>query len=285
MPKRILFFLLSCNYCLGQLPNTDLWLFSIKKEKNNYLIDKGENITKREGYDNQPSFSENGKKIYYVSIREDKQSDVYVYDIGNKKSTQLTKTIESEYSPVYINSNKSINCVVVEKDSTQRVWLYNEKLGSQIKYLFNQDSIGYYNFLNDDTVLYYKLTKPHSLRAYCISSGKDVWIADHPVRGFKTINRHEFIFGIKDSAKVSFYRYNTILQKAQKYCDYNSTAEDIIWHPAWGLLKSENAAILRFDEKQLKWLTLFDFSTYGIKKITRFSFDTKNKKIIIVDNI
>jgi hypothetical protein len=285
MFKKILLFLIWFNYCCGQVPNTDLWLFPIKKEKEKYLIEKGENITNRDGYDNQPSFSEDNKRIYYVSIRQDKQADMYVYEISGKKNTQLTKTVESEYSPVFINSDKSINSVVVEKDSTQRIWLYDEKTGAQKKILFDEDSVGYYNFLNADTVLYYKLTKPHSLRAHCISSGKDVLISDNPIRGFKTINRHEFIFGRKDSAKVIFYVYNTLLQKAKLYCEYNSLNEDILWHPLWGLLKSEQTAILRFDEKQNKWLTLFDFSVYKISKITRFDFDLKNKRIVVVNNL
>ncbi len=285
MIKKIIFFLVGINYCYGQLPNTDLWLFSIKKDKEMYSIEKGENITKRQGYDNQPSFSANNKNIYYVGIYADKQADVYVYEIGAKKNIRLTKTIESEYSPVFIPSNKKINCVVVEKDSAQRIWTYDEKLGTQNKLVFDEDSVGYYNFLNADTVLYYKLTKPHSLRAHCISTGKDIWLANDPVRGFKTINRHEFIFGVKDSVKVSFYKYNTLLQKANKYCEYNSTNEDIIWHSGWGLLKSEKAAILRYDEKQSKWIALFDLTNFGIKKITRFVFDSKNKKLVITDNL
>jgi len=285
MIKKVIVFLIASNYCFGQLPNTDLWLFSLKKEKDVYSIEKGENITKRDGYDNQPSFSEDGKNIYYVSIQEDKQADVYVYNISDKKSVQLTKTKESEYSPIFINSNKKINCVVVEKDSAQRIWLYDEKLGVQTKLLFDEDSVGYYNFLNEDTVLYYKLTKPHSLRARCLSSGKDVWIADHPTRGFKTINRHEFIFGVKDSVNINFYIYNSVLQKATNYCIYNSLNEDILWHPVWGLLKSEKSGILRFDEKQNKWLALFDLTSFGIIKIARFTFDPKDKKIVVVNDI
>jgi len=282
--KKGFLLLLTFNYCFGQLPNTDLWLFTLKKEQSNYLISKGENITNRDGYDNQPSFSADGKKIFYVSIREDKQADVYVYDIGTKKSLPLTKTTESEYSPTYITANKSINCVVVEKDSAQRIWLYDDKSGRQKKMLFGEDSVGYFTFLNSDTVLYYKLTIPHSLRAHSLSTGNDIFIANHIGRGFKPVNRHEFIFGVKDSVKMFFYFYNTLLRKAIKYCEFNSLNEDILWHKEFGLLKSEQAVILKYDDKQLKWIPLFDFSIQGIKKITRFAFDDKTKKIVIVDN-
>jgi hypothetical protein len=268
----------------AQLPETDLWLFSLKNEKGNIKIETGENVTKRPGYDNQPSFSVDEKKIYYVRIGEDKQADIFTYDPGSKKNEKFISTVESEYSPTYIEANKSINCVVVEKDSTQRIWTYDERTGKQGAILFNEDSVGYFTFLNADTVLYYKLTSPHSLLAYSIKNNSSVYLASSIVRGFKAINRHEFIYGIKDSNKVTFYRYDFVIRKAKKYCEYPSTSEDIIWHQEWGLLKSEAATILRFDEKENKWNTLFDLGSFGIKKITRFIFDGKNKKLVVVDN-
>ena len=64
-----------------QMPNTELWLFKIENSKQGPLFSKPQNITNREGYDNQPSFSADGKKIFYVSVREDKQADIYIYDL------------------------------------------------------------------------------------------------------------------------------------------------------------------------------------------------------------
>lgn len=284
MNKLFFLFFSLFNFCWAQLPDTDIWLFNLNKDKTGVKIEKGENITKRNGYDNQPSFSHDLKHIYYVSIREDKQADIFKYSIGSKKSIQLTKTVESEYSPFCFNGDKSINSVVVEKDSAQRIWIYDEVTGFPKKCLMNEDSVGYYELLNDDTVIYYKLTSPHSLRLHSLSSGKDVFIAYNPVRGFKKINRNEFVFGIKDSTKVVFYKYHTLIKKATVYCEYYSDAEDIIWHTNWGLLKSEQSRILRFNEADSKWEVLFDFSSFGIKKITRFVIDSKNKKLALVEN-
>lgn len=292
--KHILFFVLTCNFCWGQLPNTDLWLFKIKNEKGKLSLQKGENITKREGYDNQPSFSEDGKSIYYVSIREDKQADIYIYNISNRKIVQHTKTSQSEYSPTLSPDKKYLMCVTVLQDSSQVILPVPLKEGAsgmhttdQIqKNIFSKyDSAGYFAYLNIDTVLYYKLTQPHSLRAFSISNGTDVFLGYHPVRGFRSINRTEFIFGIKDSAQVTFYKYNTLLSKAQIFCKYNSLSEDVVWHPELGLLKSEGGSILTYNDKENTWQQLFDFSSFGIKKITRFAFDRFTKQITIVDNL
>ncbi len=273
------------NVALAQQPNTDVWLFPLRTEKNVLQLKPGVNITNREGYDNQPSWDTNDKRIFFVSVKEDKQSDVYFYDLGKKKITQVTKTIESEYSPTLIDNGKKLACVVVEKDSAQRVWTYDTQTGAMLQPLFNEDSIGYFTLLNKDSVLYYKLTNPHSLRAHQLSTKKESWLANHPVRGFKKVNAYTFVYGIKDSSSVKFYQYDARIQKASIVCEYPSVSEDIIWHPTLGLLKSEEAIILKWDTVQQKWETLLDFKPFGIKRISRFTFDSKTKNIVVVDNL
>ncbi len=283
--KFNILFLFFCIYTLNaQMPDTEVWLFKIQKTKTGLTLSDPKNITNRSGYDNQPSFSNDSKKIYYVSVREDKQADIYVYETGNQKTTQLTKTKESEYSPVITPDGKYLNSVVVESDSSQRIHYINSITGISEKKI-ETDSVGYYTFLNSDTVLYYKLTNPHSLRYYVKSTGEDKWLGYHPTRAFKTINRHTFIYGVKDSVKVAFYKYDLILQKAEKYSEYPTTSEDAIWHEQQGLIKSEGAKLLRFDEAKKEWTVFFDLDAFGIKKITRFNFDPKNKYLVIVDNL
>ncbi len=267
------------------MPDTDVWLFKIETNKiGEYLLTQPLNVSSRGGYDNQPSFSSDGKKIYYVSVREDKQADIYYYDLKNRSTLQLTRTKESEYSPVPSENGKHINSVVVEADSAQRIHYISLETGFDDKKL-DFDSIGYYNFLNSDTVVYYKLTDPHSLRYFVKSSKEDKWLGNSPIRGFKTINRHQIIYGLKDSAKVEFYIYDFLLSKAKKYCEYPSLNEDIYWHKKWGLLKSEESKLLRYDEAMNSWKELFDLNPFGIKKITRITFDVSNTYLVIVNNL
>lgn len=292
MLKKFLLLLFCWNCCVAQLPETDIWLFNVVKEKEKLSVQKGQNITNRKGYDNQPSFSTDGNSIYYVSIREDKQADIYSYSIGSKKNIRLTSTTESEYSPTLTSKKNTIACVTVLGDSSQVILTYDLKTGKPVSYSGNSssqinsfDSVGYFTFLNSDTILYYKLTQPHSLRAYSLLKKADVFLGYNPVRGFKAINRYEFIYGIKDSAIVTFYIYNALLSKANKYCEYNSLNEDIIWHKNLGLLKSEGPVILQFIASENKWQELFNFSGFGIKQITRFALDAQSKRIVIVDNL
>lgn len=269
----------------AQVPNTDLWLFKIETDKLNQTILKDPlNITNREGYDNQPSFSSDGKRLYYVSIKEDKQADIYYYDMGGKLNVPFTKTKVSEYSPTLIGNGGFLASVVVEADSAQRIHYINILSGIDDNKL-EMDSVGYFTFLNTDTVIYYKLTNPHSLRYYVTSTNEDKWLGNAPIRTFRTVNRHSFIYGLKDSTQVNFYKYDFLLQKASRYATYPSTNEDIVWHPLWGLIKSEEEKLLRFDELKSEWILLFDLASFDIKKITRFAFDPKTKYLVVVNNL
>ncbi len=282
--KIFLFVTLSVAEVSAQLPETDLWLFKLKAEDKKLVLGEGKNITPRKGYDNQPFFTPDNKSILYVSIREDDQADVYRYDLGKGQSFQLTKTKESEYSPNYTPDRKSISCVVVEADSTQRLWLYD--LDGTLKKCYNEgiDSIGYYSWLTNDTLLYYKLTEPHSLRMFIETGKSDKWLCNSPSRAFKNVERNNFLYGIKDSVSIQYRSYKPVLRKSSEYADHKSKSEDFVWNKTYGLIKSEGAQLLRYDPTEKNWIVMFDFTSAGIKKITRFAFDSKNKNVVIVDN-
>lgn len=283
--KLLMFNLLMPLMFMAQMPETDVWLFKISKKDGVYSYANGLNITNRNGYDNQPTFSLDGKYVLYVKIDSTNQADVCRYDIAKKTHTNITKSEVSEYSPTFLPNNKGFSCVVVEKDSSQRVWQYNLD-GTFAKILFPEiDSIGYHTWLNEDSLLYYKLTEPHSLR---VVNGKlkDNWLADKPTRAFKKMqSAHQFMYGVKQDSVIHYRTYNATLRKSELFATHKSTSEDFIWHSELGLLKSEGAEILRYNEQTKQWDVLFSFSTIGIKKITRFMFDEKNKQLVLVSNL
>lgn len=269
----------------SQVPDTDLWLFKIESSKGKPPVLKDPvNITNRPGYDNQPAFSADGKKVYYVSIREDRQADIYAYEIGSKRTIPLTKSKLSEYSPTPYTDGKLLASVVVEADSAQRVHFINSVTGADEKSL-ETDSIGYFTFLNADTMIYYKLTQPHSLRYYVQSSGEDKWLADAPIRTFRATNRHTLVYGIKDSSQVKFYTYDFLLRRAYPYTNYASVNEDISWHTGYGLVKSEGSRLMQFNAQKQSWELLFDLSAFPLKKISRFAFDPQTRYLVVVNNL
>lgn len=278
-----LLFVFSLVTGFAQMPDTDIWLFSVDRDKTGkYVWEDPLNITGRKGYDNQPSFSPDGRSLYFVSELNG-QTDVVAYDIRKKKTAGITSGTESEYSPRPYVSAAGLSAVVVEKDSAQRIHILNAETGTFVKKL-DTDSIGYYTFLNNDTVVFYKLTEPHSLRWRTVSNSREYTLAWSPVRTFWPVNRHALIFGIRDSVKTDYLIYDFSLMKAQVYATHLPGSEDLYWHPQLGLLIALGKEIHRYDPASKNWSLLFDLGTSGITKITRFVFDPEGKKLAVVDN-
>jgi hypothetical protein len=279
----LLFVHLFCLTLSGQLPKTELWLIKLKKEKDSVFLGKTKNITQQAGYNNQPGFSLDERSLYFVSADTNRQTDIYNYDLRSGKTRQVSQTQLSEYSPQELKPGL-LYAVVVEKDSAQRIHEIEAASGVHSKVL-EPDSVGYYCFLNADTLVYYKLTEPHSLRLYELRTKKETWLGNSPGRGFKPFNSYTLYYCLKDSLKTELYRYNFRLQKAVLVSAFPSGSEDIVWHPKLGLLRSEGTRILCFQENLKVWKPVFDLGIFGLHRITRFAMDKENKYLVVVDNL
>ena len=124
---------------------------------------EAKNITQRLGYDNQPAFSQDSHYLFFTSIARDSQADIACLQLDNMELGQITKTGESEYSPTPINAAGSFTVVRVEKDSTQRIWLFSRP-GKKPKVLFKKiKKIGYHAWTAKDEAAFFILGEPHYL--------------------------------------------------------------------------------------------------------------------------
>jgi hypothetical protein len=271
-------------FLAAQLPDTDVWVCELRTAKNGSVtIEKATNITLRKGYDNQPCFSADAKSLYYSSVRDENQADIYEYQLRKKKIRRVTSTPESEYSPCPVPGSTLLATVVVEADSAQRIHWVSPLDGGHITKP-DPDSVGYYCYLNSDTVVYFKVGSPAQIRLFIHHSGSDQWIGDQPARGIKATNRTGFYYGLKETNRIVYYRYDLLRGKSLRYATAHESAEDIFYHAKFGLLSSHGTKIVRYDEAREDWADLFDLSRYGIKRISRFVFDSENKTLVVVSH-
>ncbi len=273
-------------------PESDIWLFEIDVTDKAILLKKGLNATNNPGYDNQPFFTNDNRQMLFTSIRDGVQSDIYEFDLRAKKTSQITNTKVSEYSPMVTPDLSFISVVVVEPDSVQRIWKFrksNKKNEVAITEAQQQlvdaslDSVGYYWWLNNDSLLFYKLTSPHSLWVTDLKSKKRVFLANQPTRSFRNSGLKKFIYGIKDNDQAQIRQYDLRTQHSVLITELNLESEDFIWHQRLGLLKSQDKKLMRFDQELKMWLELADFTSFGIKKITRFAFSPNGKWLAVVN--
>lgn len=199
MKRGFLFYILLFPFAMlhAQLPDCDIWVLSIEKIVNGKMVfEKAENITSRKGYDNQPAFSPDGKYILYSSQRDSGgQTDIYKYDIEKKITLQVTKTETSEYSPAFIPGKSNFfSVVMVEKDSIQRLWKFSLNGGKPDCIMDNVDSVGYYCWLNSNSIALYLLSAPHhSLHLANILTQQTTFIADNIGRSLHKIPNYNML--------------------------------------------------------------------------------------------
>lgn len=273
---------------LAQMPNTDIWLVDVTTTKDSVRLTNPVNITNRPGYDNQPSFSPDGKYILYTSMRDEKQSDIYKYDLETRQITQFTNTpATSEYSPTFMPDRKNISVVMVEPDSAQRLWKFPLKGGAPNLVMDKVDSIGYHCWLNNTKVALFLITNPFKLVLTDISTGKSTTIVPDTIgRTLKTLPTKvgyifyylykKNIYSIDEKGnKKSFHTYS--MNEGEDFCPLK---KDEVISGIGPVMQVERLS--EKESSQPPVLKIADFSAYGIKKIMRISISPDGRKMAFV---
>ena len=146
--------------------DTDIYLLDITETAEGWTFSNPLNITPRRGYDNQPSFTPDGRSLLYVSAQSSGQTDVFRYDFRSGTSTRLTDTRDrSEYSPAVMPDGEHFSVVMVEPDSTQRLWAYPLRGGTGRLLTKKIDRIGYYAWYGKKEVALFRTGDPPTLEA------------------------------------------------------------------------------------------------------------------------
>jgi len=245
------------------------------------------NITDREGYNNQPFFMPDGKSVLYTSIREDKQADIYRYDLASKKDIRVTDTKESEYSPTLMPDGKSISVIRVEADSTQRLWKFPLDGNSPSVILENIKPVGYHAWIDENTLALFVLGNPSTLQIANVKTQHAETIANDIGRSlFKIPHQTKISFTHKissDTWEINEYdlktRKTTLLAKSQPGNEYYA------WSPSGVLITANNDKLFKLQPgKDTEWQQIADLSSLGIKGITRIAISPAGDKIAFVAN-
>jgi hypothetical protein len=178
-------------------PGSDIWLGDLVLEGETATVADLRNVTRRAGYDNQPTFLPDGSGFLYTVVDSTGQADIWRYELsGSGRAVQVTATSpESEYSATPLPWGGGFSAVRVEADSTQRLWRFDMD-GRRPGVLFTYvEPVGYHAWADEDWVALFVLGDPPTLR---IAGGetRDVReVAQNIGRSIQTI---------PDAAAVSF---------------------------------------------------------------------------------
>jgi dipeptidyl aminopeptidase/acylaminoacyl peptidase len=285
MKKIILYCQLAMSVStFAQLPDTDIFLSDIKNDHGKFSFSTPVNITARVGYDNQPSFTPDGKSLLFVSVKDTTQSDVYKYDLNTKKVTQITRTGVSEYSPSYSRDKKNISVVRVDKDTGQR--FYNLPIAdpNNAHVVKGTDSIGYYCQLNDTLLAMFILGKANTLQVLNIRTTERKLIASDIGRCLKLdADQRNLLFVIKQNENEwSIFKMNILTFAITKIISTLKGNEDFAVMPNGSLLMGSEGKLYQYQPNNSNdWKMIADLSS-SLKSFYRISINAKGDKIAFV---
>lgn len=272
-------------------PASDLYLAPLVMHDGKPVIGLPVDITKRPGYDNQPSFTPNSRSILFTSIRDDGQADVYRYDMATKRITRVTSTPESEYSPTVMPGGQRFSVVRVEPDSTQRLWSFRMDGSDPRLLLSNVKPVGYQAWIDSSTVALFLLgdrTHPNALVQADIRSGRTDTLARNIGRSLTTLfGRGGFSF--LQRRADSTWGLSTVAamrQGANPSIQLVDTlprgAEFVTWITPTVPLTGVGGELFAWNPARDTWVEVADLSSAGIANISRLAVSPDGKWLAIV---
>ena len=278
-------------------PDTDIFVVEMKLAGARVEFGRPANVTSRPGYDNQPSFTPDGRAILFSSQREGSQTDVYRYDLSTAQTTRVTSTPESEYSPTVTPDGKFFSVVRVEADQTQRLWKFPVS-GADAPALVMADvkPVGYHLWLDARTLALFVLgaqNQPHTLQLAVLGRrpGEVVELstmATNIGRSFQRVPGQRDAFTFVHKLAPDNWLIKTVDLKSHRTAPLAKTlpgSEDYARLPDGSLLMARDAKLFRLDPAAGQdWQEVADFAAAcaAACRITRLALSPRADRLAFV---
>ncbi len=243
-------------------------------------------VTNRDGYDNQPSFTPDGRALLYTSIDSAGQADIFRYDIATRASKRLTRTSpESEYSAGAMADGTRFSVVRVEADSTQRLWSFDLASGGDARLVLpGVKPVGYYAWGDDHTLVLFVLGDPATLQVVDARAGGAPRVVARDVG--RSIQK------VPGQHAVSFVQHEADSTSAVALLDLDDGGVDALvatlpggdfhaWTPDGTLLMASGSALYAWRPGFAAWRQVADLGP-ALAGITRIAVAPNGRSIALV---
>ena len=278
-------------------PDTEIFLAPLKSANGTIEVGTPINITNNPGYDNQPFFTRDGAGVLFTSTRTaagaPSQTDIYRYDIADRRIAQVTRTPESEYSPT-VTPDGGLSVIRVELDgnNTQRLWQFT-LAGSDPKVLLeNVKPVGYHAWADDHTLALFVLGQPATLQLADTKTGtartmaSDIGRSIQPIPATGAVREISFVQRERqgDATRLIIKKLNaatgqvTMLTPAVP----GGNDADTAWTPDGTLLMARGGMLYAWRPGQTEWNEAADLARLSLNGVTRLAVSPKGDYLALV---
>jgi hypothetical protein len=263
--------------------STDIYLFDMVIGDSLIVINNPIDISEgNKGYDNQPSFLNDGSGVLFTSTRND-QTDIVLYNIENSTKAWLTDSEANEYSPIQMPNKKYFSAVRLEKDGNQLLWKYSFNKRKQ-EVLIHNLKVGYHAWLNKKMIVSFVLNDPPSLVVTNLKYKIKYPIDKNIGRSIVKIPNTELISIISlEHGESEIYSINPINSDKKYIADALEGSQDLAWTPDGTLIMGKEDKLYKLRAGVDKtWIEFASLQSFGLTGITRLAISPFGNKIVIV---
>lgn len=269
---------------------SEIIVFDLYENDSLITLSNPVNISSNEGYDNQPTFTEDGLTLLFSSEREG-QTDIAQYSFDGGYRTWITNTPDSEYSPApYPRKKKFFTCVRLNRDDTQFLYKYGYK-NKEPEVILPKTRVGYYLWFNDKTLVSFVIGDIETL---LVSNFK--YKIRYPIQ--KNIGRSLQRIPIAlstYSGKLSYinlehgspeiYAIDPVNSEQEYITDALPGSQDLVWTTMGSMLMGDEEGIYRYKPGSTKaWIPVNIESEAVMRGFSRMAISPNGKKIAVVVN-
>lgn len=262
--------------------DTEIYLLDLVQGDSLIVVSNPINISRNNGYDNQPAFLLDGSGILYSGMR-DGQTDIALYDIETRTKEWLTNTTTNEYGPRHTFRKKYFSAVRHKEDGSQELWEFSFN-GKRAEKILENDKVAYHIWVHKKMFAAFIIGDPAVLQVSNLKYKIQYPIAKNIGRALQIVPGSDQISLISyEQEEPEIYAVNPVNSEAKYLVDPLEDVQDFTWLPNGTMISGKDSSLYKFvPGKDKNWIEFANLAEYGLKGITRIAVSPLGTKIAIV---
>lgn len=269
-------------------PSTDIWVGTLVRHGTELVVQDLTNVTDRDGYDNQPTFSPDGAELYYASAVDSTQTEIMRIVLSSGAVERVTNTPGvSEFSPMFVPDGTAITAIH-EQRGKQHLWRYGLD-GTDLGPVFSTaEPVGYHAWADEQLVGMFILGAsgtPATLQVGNGSTGEFRTVAENPGRSIHRIPGTEALSFVRKVARDEWWieRLDPGTGQTTRLVRTIPGMEDYAWTPEGEIVMGDGDTLFIWSG-QGEWTELQALDQSGITQISRLAIDADGGRIAVVSS-